>query len=88
MRLARKAEKTDLEALGRVEEDAFADKRRRRSIALSVSEGLCWIMFDGKKEAGFLTIDSLSVSECHIGLIAVHSCCKKRGIASFLLKYV
>jgi ribosomal protein S18 acetylase RimI-like enzyme len=88
MQKIRKAGQSDLEAIGRIEENAFADRRRQSSIALAVSEGLCYLFLAKGKEAGFITIDNLTEKECHIGLIAVIDGYRRNGVASALIEHV
>ena len=88
MRRIRKAEKSDLEAISRIEENAFADNRRKSSIALAVKEGLCYMSNVKGKDAGFITVDHLTDTECHIGLIAVIDEYRGNGVAGELIDIV
>ena len=88
MRKIRKAEKSDLESISRIEENAFADNRRKSSIALTIMEGLCYLSAVKGKDAGFITVDHLTDRECHIGLIAVIDEYRGNGVAGELIEKV
>jgi N-acetylglutamate synthase-like GNAT family acetyltransferase len=88
MRILRKAEKKDLNAIGLIEENAFADRRKHVSVELAVNEGLCWIMLDKKREIGFITVDFITKKDCHIGIIAVMDSARRKGAASFMINYL
>lgn len=88
MRRIKKAAQSDLEAIGRIEENAFADRRRQRSIAFAVSEGLCYLFLAKGEEAGFITVDHLTEKECHIGLLAVTKEHRRNHVASELIEHI